>query len=371
MIDANDTVTFVVVISIVDGDDAVTNSSYNVSLTALDIEDDENDDVAVVGLPLVSARDISVNGFGVLSITEDSNNTDNEDPKTILAGNDAVVFSADVQSVNEAMDIETVVFTVDTDLTGSLVNATLLLDGVEIDTNSYSDITATTITFDDLDTLIVEEATSELQLQLNTETIGFQKVGTTVTGINVTGVALNDVEGVDSGKDGANQTLIMITSSEDTAIVPAIVTPSAVAKLGTSTSQAKLMITADFGDNTQDANNSTPTIELDTLTFSSPGGNVLATDYEIYAEGESGDTVPGVLVSGNITFDMNAFADANNGDISDDKTYFIVPTIASGDTASLTLIETGVLYDVTVIAGSTGITSNMDQELDMGTRSID
>ena len=53
---ANATETFIVTVSFVDGDDAVTNSDYTFSLTAISIEDDENDDVTVTSLPLASAR---------------------------------------------------------------------------------------------------------------------------------------------------------------------------------------------------------------------------------------------------------------------------------------------------------------------------
>lgn len=105
-----------------------------------------------------------------------------------------VVYSADIQATNEEIDVETAVFTVDQDLTKAVTSASLYLGDTLIATNANSDITATTITFDNLTGLIVPESTDELRLELNTSTIGYEKVGETINPVMVTQVVLSDAE---------------------------------------------------------------------------------------------------------------------------------------------------------------------------------
>ena len=245
------------------------NAGYNCLISS----DIDGDDITVTA-GLVSARDVSVTGFGSVTLTADANNEDNEDDKTLLAGSSEAVFSVDVQSINESMDVETVVFTVDTDLTSEITNASLYLDDVLIDSNSNSDVTATTITFDDLDTLIIEESTSELKLVLNTETIGFQKVGGTIIGATVTNVAFTDVTGASSGKDASNVTLAV--TSKTFTIAPATVLASVTSEFSGSNETAIFDITTVTGDNTQAASNSTPIVVVTSLLFSE-SGNITAT----------------------------------------------------------------------------------------------
>jgi hypothetical protein len=371
VIDANETQTFVVTLSFVDGVDAVNNSNYTTTLVSVSAEDDDNDDIAVTA-GLVSARDVTVGNFGILTLTADANNEDNEDAKTILAGESETVFSVDVQATNESMDVETVVFTVDTDLTSVITNASLYLDDTLIDTNSNSDIATGTITFDDLDTLIVEEMTSELKLVLNTESIGYQKVGATTTGINITNVALNDVEGVSSGKDAANVTLAITTSSKDSAIVPAEVTPSVSTSLNSSATP-QITFNTSVGDNSIDASNSEANVLVSSVRLSNLGTSVVGTEvYTMTNVDDSSDTSIGALVSGVITFNLAADLDAANRTISGNGNETFKVTItgtAEGDTVALLLLEDGLTYDVSGTTGSTGITINMADELDLGSRS--
>lgn len=368
-IEANATETFVVTVSIVDGQNAVDNRIIATDLVSLSAEDDDNDDVTVAGLttPLTSARDLSIKGFGVLTLTNDANNEDNEDNKTILAGDDVTIFSVDVQATNESMDVEEVVFTLDTDLTQVITNASLYLNDTLIDTNNISDVTATTITFEDLSTLIVKEENAELKLRLNTETIGYQKVGSTTTGINVTNVELKKVEGVDSGKDAANASSAV--TSKDASIVPGVVTPSVQTSLNSSTTP-ELKLTATFGDNSKDVDNSVSNVEVTELKFSTLGTTgTLA--YTLTNVDDSGNSVAGSISGNVVTFDVSTLA-ANNKTISNGVAETFKVTITGsveGNTAKLTLLEDGVTYSVVGNANSTGLTTNLTQELDLGSRS--
>ncbi len=194
---------YVVTISFVDGADTVTNSDYKVSLVnaGISIEDVDNDPVVASYPGTLGNRDFTITNAGVLTATADVNNVDNKDPKTILGGESMNVYSLDVQSTNEDVKVDTVVFTVNTDLTDAATNASLYLRNPNdnsmtlVATNTNADIAATTITFDDVEnTLVIPQSTRELVLKINTETIGFEKVGETLTGVTITDVDFTNIE---------------------------------------------------------------------------------------------------------------------------------------------------------------------------------
>ena len=282
LIEANETLEFVVTVSIVDGNDATANSPIMTRLVALDIDDDENDDVEATGLPLTSAREINVNDTGtIITLAFDDANEDNEFDKQALAGESVIIASYDVRADNEEVDVEEVVFTLEganiAELQNTVINATLLLDGVEIETNTSGDIavinaTTGTITFDDMDDLILPTSTSELQLQLNTATIGEDEVGEPQTGLIVTNVVLLEAEGADSGEDlvtadiAVFQNVAGINNSRTLDIVSALITPSVVDEFGTDDSTAELRLSVAGGDNTT-ANGNSVQAELTALTF--------------------------------------------------------------------------------------------------------
>ena len=376
---ANAKQTFVVTVSFVDGIDATVNGRYNVSINTANVsaEDEDSDDVAVWGGTLTSARDVTVTTFGTLVATQDSNNDDNKEPKTILAGTTKKVFSVDVQAQNESVDVDTVVFnlTATATLPGSVVNASLYLGDTLIATNSNSDITTTTITFKDLSTLIIPQETKELKLALNTANIGYQQVGHTVLLKDINSVDFKNMKGVDSGKDLADILAQTVdTSSNDFSIVPVVVTPSVSSNM--STGQAKLKITVDAGSNTVDGNNSAPSILITDLVFSQIGNTAEANAFKIYKEGNSARfayiTSAGVLDNGT---PLTPMVDADLT-ISSSETYVIVPKGTVDTTYTLNLTKTGIEYDAVDSAGNiidawvaTALTSNLSTELELGTKS--
>jgi len=497
---ANGKKTFTVTISFVDGTAAATNSTYGVSIAGANISatDDENDDVTISAGPYVSARDITVTNVGDLTLTPDANNADNQDAKNVLSGVSTKVFSVDVQATNEAIDVGKVDFTYSAgagNLSAAGARAELYLGDTLVGTAPNSDITATHIIFGgtnagELTQLIVPQETKELKLVIVSEPIGYEKVGTVVTGVDITNVATTLATGVSSGRDVANDSVSVATSSALFAVVPTVITPSSVATLSNSSASAKVKLTAASGLNTLTGSNDAPTASVDSLTFSMPGAvGVAATDYVLYEEGKSGDQIIGSASGSNVVFDFNngvtatrtvtvgaapanaetmtigtcvvtftttagstvdelnctdnaatidtntgagdvarsaadvsaivdtltnvgssvglltltagaanttvftassavtgtiVFTDGTTGDVtatntvghtvfansdfSDNKTYVIVPTIATGETASLTLLESGVQYDVTGLVND--LVTSLPNELDFGTRTI-
>lgn len=281
---ANATETFIITLSVVDAASAVSNGDLSVDLTDIDVEDDENDDIVVLGTngssvlnaanAFSSARDITVNGNGqVTTLVLDTANADNEFDKLALAGDSVIIASYDVRADNEEVDVEEVVFTIAgaTNLKDSVINATLLLDGVAVETNTNGDITNTTITFENMTDLILPETTSELALQLNTANIGEDFVGQVQTNLTVTDVVLSEAKGAESGKDLATSDIVDFSavnsaSSKTLDIVSAVVTPSVISTLGTDDQTAELRLVVDGGNNTT-SNGDAVQAELTTLTF--------------------------------------------------------------------------------------------------------
>lgn len=374
-IPADETETFIVVVSILDGDSAE-GGIVNLELDSVSAEDEDSDDVTVSGVTSVdSARDITVTGAGEFTVTYDANNEDNEDTKTILGGESMVVGSYDVQATNEEVDVETVTVTLSatgTDVKNSITSADLYLGSTKVGSASNSDVSATagTISFTNLTKLIIPTEQEELKVQLNTATIGYQKVGQTLTGLYLSGITLTDVEGVESGNSVTAQS--ETTDSEVFAIVPAVVTPAVVTQFG---SEAKFSITVNDGSNTQTGSNSAVTVTLGTLTFTHNGNTtesgVTATGYVLYKDGKSSDQVGGVIASGNVTFDLSAFSTATNGQVSSSATYVIKALGTVDTTYGLKLQTDGVQYTTDSDGGSTtGLTSNMSTELDLGSKTF-
>lgn len=360
---ANGIETFVVTISIVDGTDAVTNSDYRVSVQAIDIEDDDNDDVTATGLPATSSRDITVNNAGTIqTLTLDSANEDNEFDKLALAGGSVVIGSWDVRADNEEVDVETVNFTIagfagSNNLRDTVTSATLLLDGVAVATNTNSDIALsnTGITFDDLTGLIIPETTTELALQLNTANIGEDFTGEILTGLTVTQIQLDDAEGVESGKDLASPAATATATSKTLDIVSAIVTPSVVSTLGTDDQTAELRLVVDGGDNTTGTGDAVQA-EVTTLTFDVSSLSGTGTITVFNGNGDNITTGGSVNVT---TAGALAVALTSDSIGNDDETYRIENTAE----AVVRLAKNGVTYTVN---GATPTTTKLENTLELG-----
>jgi len=277
-----------------------------------------------------------------------------------------------VRADNEEVEVETVVFTIAgaTGLANTVVNATLLLDGAEIGatgTNANSDITDTTITFEDLEGLVLPETTSELALRLNTANIGEDFVGVVQTGLTITGVSMADATGVDSGKDLAPGDIAAFTTDTptDLDIVTAIVTPTVASTFGTDDQTAELRLVVDGGDNTK-ANGDAVQADLIGLTFevSSFTDNVAVTE-TITLFNSNGDNVGSVDISaGDGTYTIgtdsagtvvSAFTDSIG---NEDETY----RLETNGEAIIRLAKDGVVYDV----DGTDLSTKLENTLEVG-----
>lgn len=374
-IDADDNETFIVAVSVADTTEVEwTAITVNVLASAVTAEDDDGDDVPVAWTSMTS-KNINVTAAGTVTLSDDSNNDANSDEKVILAGSDEIVFSADVYSVNEEANVETLEFKVDADLTKAIESATVYLDGVAIDTNSNSNITwdtvETTIVFDNLSGFIVPEENVEVELQLNTSTIGFEKVWAAIANANVTSIEFTEVEGEESGKTIVVAALVPgVGVAKDFDIVPATITPSVAVSLNTSTI-SQLKITADAGDNTVALSNTSPSADIDLITFSTFWtSSAWVLTYTLVNSDNSWVEVVWVLGLNTVTFDLTdwVFDVAGLNQVADGSSETFKLSItgtAWDDIVNLTLLEDGITYDVDTTAG---IVTNLTNEIDFGSR---
>lgn len=365
---ANGTQKFVVTIDVVDGNDPV-SYGFTTSLSSIKIEDDESDDITVNTTSIVSARKVTVNDSGsIVTLALDSANEDNEFDKLALAGNSVKIASFDVRADNEEVDVETATFTfsgANTFATGSLkntlINASLLLDGVVVATNANADISHAsgsstgTILFEDITDLIIPESTTELVLQLNTANIGEDKVGVAQTGLYITDVVLSDAEGVDSGEDAPIKSLNGI-SSKTVDVVTAVVTPSATDTFGTDDKIGSLRLVVDGGSNT-DAAGDAVQANLTALSFEVTSFTGTGTITVLNGNGDTVGTSASITSnSGAVVVTLGAADSIGN----DDETYEIQTTVEG----IIKLNRDGVRY--TVNTEPTVFSTKLENTLNLG-----
>lgn len=374
--------TFVVVIDIVDGVD-VENSVISAEITGVSAEDDDSDDVKVVingsttevstDDTVEGGKELTVKASGKVEITADAGNDANKDVKTILAGESATVFSADVSALNEGADVEEVTFTFSgadlSDFKKTVTSASLYLDGVLVKTNSNSDIngagTGATVKFTNLTDFIVPQANVEVAVKLNTANIGFEKVGKTLLNAKAVAVSFDKVDGESSGKEITPTNLTANAGAKEFSVVPAVVTPSVATSLNNSSS-AEIKITANAGNNREANSNSVPNTNVKTLTFDLAGTSyATGTTLTLINTDDAAAKVTATITNDyTVSFDLTSGLDnviSNGGS----ETFRITVPAENDKTLSLRLIKTGVVYTV---GGSADITTNLTKDIDFGSR---
>ena len=383
--------TFVVTIDLVDGAD-VTGAEITAAIAGVSAEDDDSDDVKVIavsngneitGSNLVQGgKTLTVRASGQLEITADAGNDANKDVKTILAGESATVFSADVSALNEGADVEEVTFTFEgnnlVDFKKTVTSASLYLDGKLIKTNSNSDVTVINsgsgaeVKFNNLTDFIVPQANVEVAVKLNTANIGFEKVGKTLLQAKATKVEFAKVDGESSGKAielGSGLTnLTANAGAKEFSVVPAVVTPSVATSLNNSSS-AEIKITANAGNNRETNSNSVPNTNVNSLKFDLAGTSyATGSTLTLINVDDAGEKVLATIANDyTVTFDLT---DTTNGTLDrsisngGSETFRITIPADNDKTLSLRLIKTGVNYTV---AGST-VTTNLTKDIDFGSR---
>jgi len=202
-----------------------------------------------------------------------------DNPRTILAGESAAIYEADIVSNLESIDVGEVIFTlraVDASLAEETIkNASIYVDGILIDTNTNADIRETSsgrfnIEFLNLSDFVITEDEKELHLVIHTENIGFQRIGQTFEDFFVERLTFRDGEGQTSNQDVNPATITQAGSSYS--ILPGIINTTVTRDINTGlVSQFELSF--DTGNNAASNNNSTPNATIDSIVFSITGSD--------------------------------------------------------------------------------------------------
>lgn len=351
--------------SIIDSSSIVTKT-INATVTAIDIDDEEADPVTITWLAGQVNRNIVVTSAWTIGINYDSSSDLNKNNKTLLAWNKYKIVEYKISAINEEVDVNKIVFTLNwatgTEIKRAIATASIYLDWKLIDTNTNADINSAdkTITFPELDWFIIPKEEVTLQLEINTSTIGYEKIWETLPDLSVVQLDLLEAEGVDSWKTVAEQ--------QDTTVSKLFtISPVTVKSTVTSTfgSEAKIKITIDTWDNTITTSNSDVRIDLKTLIFSELWNSWEIDAYTLYLEWDSSDIITWTNTWSTVTFDLTTFT---NKRISDNETYILKNKGTTSNTYWLKLRKDWIIYLQNSDNPLIEIKSNELDEKDLWTR---
>ncbi len=250
--------------------------------------------------------------------------------------------------------------TPDTNFASAFASARLLLDGQEVGTAVNSDYNATTgeIAFTNLTNLIIPTQNVELEVEITTSPIGFEKVGKKIASAIVDSISLETVTGASSGKPVTQQSTT--ADSKVFAVTDVVLTPTVVAMLDTGTAQVKIV--ADAGANTQATSNATPLVTLQGLAFTNNGTGV---NYKVYEDGKAAPASFSAIA--NYAVGGSAVGSITSISFTDQVTVNVLPegiaTLGS-NTYTLELNKNGITYNT----GGSNVTNNMTSPLSLGTK---
>lgn len=249
----NMTQKFVVTVSIVD-DQALSTQDIKLSVSSLDLEDYDNDDVTATPATVVSARTITVTGVGTLAADIDVTNSKADKEKSILAGTtSSEVAAVKLTATNEAVTAKdiTVTLTGAANVANTVASVSLYkADGSLIASKT---VTSATVLFEDVN-YAVAEGSETIYVKVVTNMVGKDQVG--VDAVLTMTVAVTDAEGVSSKKvitatGGSTASKAFAVSSVRVSAVAFVDSYAGVARATKLTSGANnLAILAVTADNT-------------------------------------------------------------------------------------------------------------------------
>lgn len=300
----------------------------------------------------------------------------NDDKKTILTWEEFYVYAGWVGALHEKADVSGLKFYITwnniLDLKYAIENAYLYVEGVLLKTASYSDIeilttTKASITFDNIEDFILpSDKQIDFRLAVKSNTIWYEKIWKTMKDLIVSEIDFYDVVWVTSG-NSIVRVEISRFSSEEFSISPATLSVE-VLKDFNSSYNAELNIKWDFWQNTIDASNKTPVIELDKLKVSVWWSDASTATYSLYNTGNSSDSITWVYNSGVVEFDLSSLW-INNKTVWDWswKKYTIrVSWVTTW--IWMDLLKNGITYNIIGISNSNNININLENSINLGYR---
>jgi len=131
----------------------------------------------------------------------------------------------------------------------------------------------------------------------------------------------------------------------------------------------EISLNLNTGSNTNDADNTAPTANIDQLMFSTLGSSV-GPVYILHNVDDATQTATGSLNGSDLTFNLSSLGVANTTLSTSASETFRISILATNpdDTISLRLLETGVLYSMPGVASANSITLQSPNQLDLGSR---
>ncbi|QFR39249.1 hypothetical protein A9Q91_03360 [Candidatus Gracilibacteria bacterium 28_42_T64] len=320
---------------------------------------DKNKD-GILDKEIFSSRIVTITDSGVASLTEDIHSPVNKNIKNILAGTSGKVFSNNIEIVNEDILSSGLIYTFEgenLDLRASISSATLYLGDTPIAITDFSNIGPNTITFN---FLTIPEGINNLTIGLNTETIGYQKIGHTLRNAKVTGMAFTGIIGAVSREPIADIELNNIISSKAFSVVPATINVWANATLDSSDT-AEINISLNVGNNTSSSSNASVEVQISTLLFNTTGSSYDG-KYELFNAFDTSNILENWPIVGVLNFDVTSLNSTLQS--ADFETFGIRPTNPLvDDTVNLALYSDGIKYDVLNVDNSFGLSSHIAADL--------
>ncbi len=303
----------------------------------------------------------------------------NDNPKTLLAGESAMVYQAGLASQLEEIEAGEVIFYIQganvSGLKETIKTASLYLAGTLMDTSSSTDVdelstTMAKVTFNNLEDFIITQNTRNIRLGLETNNIGFQRTWSTLTDLQVTRVGFDDIKWLTSGSKIPAYSKNEVW--EEFSILPWVLDLKLERDL--SSNLAEVNIVWRFDNNVISSSSSVPRIELKKMRFSTLGSSDLSGI--IFRMSNQENTAVQIVwtVTGNVLeFDMSGLNSGGNNLVTNSFQWEDYQISFNGTTAGMTLslrlLRDGIDYEVIGVTGAENVTLKLPQDFNIWSRS--
>ena len=278
--------------------------------------------------------------------TEDLNEVD----KNIVAWSAKGIINIRVRADLEDIKSETVEFRFNKNIDNIGLIGRLYHDGILVGESSQSDTRGSVLTIDNISDFIIGTQTSNIQLELLTQTIGKEEVWRALNDVQVVSTTFKDNTWMITGDTVWDTTYNQV--SQNFSIVPADIVVTADSEFEKYVSTANITITPSVGNNNDNWNIFSTSLESITLQVSSfeQAGTV-----SIFNSN-------GVQIwSGNISSAWNTTIDIDSDNISSSGETFRISTTAEG---TFRISQNGIEYSV----GGDTYQSNLQEQVFLGQR---
>ncbi len=278
--------------------------------------------------------------------TEDLNEVD----KNILAWSAKWILNLRVRANLEDIKSETVEFRFNENIDNIGLVGRLYHDGILVWESSQSDARGTVLTIDNIHDFIIGTQTSNIQLELVTQTIGKEEIWKTLSNVRVVSTTFKNNTWTITGDSISDRTYNQ--ESRNFNIVPADVVVSSEIEFEKYVSTANIIITPSVGNNNDNGNIFSTVLESITFQISSLSESGTITIFNSN----------GVQIgSGAVNSAWNITIDVDSDTISSSGETYRISTTAKG---TFIISQDWISYS----AGNNTYTSNLESQIFLGQR---